>query len=218
MTGQVEHPAERRETHGVKVTIHHVRLGPEEFRVVRAAEPLTHAMLADHDRRLQMSLDAETAHHIGVLWLLAARSPRSLIHLPLRGGALPVGEPPPGARLDLVLAHHSLGFRPHHWKRLRARLGDGAPGTVRVPRDERAADHAVHHRENRDLFHQHVHAETLFMIGSGKVFRATAGRFFEVAEHGPRADSHYCTEFHRGDGVLGNAREIHVEYAGRWTH
>jgi hypothetical protein len=106
-----------------------------------------------------------------------------------------------------VLLHHSRPFRPHHWKRLRARLGDGAASTVRVPRDDRAADPAA-----RDLFHQHLHAETLFMVGSAPVFRATAGRFFDVAEQGPLADGHYCAEFHRHDRVLGDAREIHVEY------
>ncbi|MFJ9041100.1 hypothetical protein ACIRF8_31590 [Streptomyces sp. NPDC102406] len=36
---------------------------------------------------------------------------------------------------------------------------------------------ARHYADNRDLFHQHLHAETLFMTGSAKVFRETARHF-----------------------------------------
>ncbi|MEV6330436.1 hypothetical protein [Streptomyces sp. NPDC051909] len=87
-----------------------------------------------------------------------------------------------------------------------------------------AVDHAArHHQENRDLFHQHLHAETLFMTGSAKVFRETARHFLDVARNGPAHalahpnHTHYCTQFHSNEGVLGNAREIHVEYCAAWT-
>lgn len=59
------------------------------------------------------------------------------------------------------------------------------------------------------------------MIGSARVFRETADRFFDVAEHGPGAqrphERHYCAEIHPMDGVLApGARGIPVEYTGRW--
>lgn len=79
-----------------------------------------------------------------------------------------------------------------------------------------------HHAENRDLFHQHLHADTLFMTGSAKLFRETARHFFDIALYGPGhvarsgGYAHYCTEFHSLDGILGNAREVHIEYRGRW--
>ncbi|WP_330299222.1 hypothetical protein [Streptomyces sp. NBC_00503] len=86
-----------------------------------------------------------------------------------------------------------------------------------------SADPGVrHHAENRDLFHQHLHADTLFMTGSAKLFRETARRFFDVALYGPGHGAgssgygHYCTEFHSLDGILGNARQLHIEYRDRW--
>ncbi|MFA7761898.1 hypothetical protein [Streptomyces sp. NRRL S-448] len=214
------------------VTIHQARLGPAEFKVIRPAEPPVRAVLLDRDRSLDTYLDQDAAYLIGGLWLLAASSPRSLVHLPLRGNRAPArGLPEAGTRqLDLVLLHHSLQFAPARWKELRARLGPGRPQTVTltVPGPELTGgssteDGARHHRENRDLFHQHLHAETLFMTGSAKVFRATAPHFLDVARHGPGhvaahpRHAHFCTEFHSTEGVLGAAREIHVEYCDRWS-
>ncbi|WP_033820415.1 hypothetical protein [Kitasatospora sp. MBT63] len=217
------------------VVVHRARLGADEFRVIRPAEPLTHAALADHDRYLGAYLDRSTARTIAGLWLLAARSPGSLVHLPMRTnrppvGGSPAGESPAGvgSRLDLVLLHHSLQFAPSRWKHVRSRLDAGRPRTVRLPEAEQdggaAIDYAArHYRENRDLFHQHLHAETLFMTGSTKVFRETAHHFLDVADRGPAhvpahpGHAHYCTSLHANAGILGNAREIHIEYCDRWT-
>ncbi|MET9338325.1 hypothetical protein [Nonomuraea sp. NPDC003804] len=211
----------------MRISIHHVRLGAAEFRIVRAADPLTRALLVDQDQYLQMNMDAGAARYVGMLWLLAARSRRSIVYLPLRGGALPSGGPLTGeGPLDLVLLHHSLRFKPHLWKRLRARLGQGAVGRVGIlppdPADDDGIDAATRRRrEYRDVFHQRVQAETLFMVGSAKAFRGTADLFFDLVRHGPGHrsaapwDSHYCTEL-TGDGVLGRARELHVEYTPRW--
>ncbi|MEU9077748.1 hypothetical protein [Kitasatospora sp. NPDC048538] len=213
----------------LSVAVHRARLGADEFRVVRPARPPARALLVDHDRYLGAYLDHTAALTVAGLWLLAARSPRSLIHLPLRANRPPAGAEPDGAGryLDLVLLHHSLRFAPARWKQLRGRLGPGRPGTADLPE----ADHdagtepdfaARHHRENRDLFHQHLHAETLFMTGSAKVFRETARHFLDVAREGPvhtplhPGRPHYCTELHTNDGVLGNAREIHIEYCDAW--
>ncbi|MEW1701175.1 hypothetical protein [Streptomyces sp. NPDC091278] len=84
-----------------------------------------------------------------------------------------------------MLLHHSLQFAPSRWKEIRGRLGPGRPQTVTLPdpghTDEAVIDHeARHYQENRDLFHQHLHAETLFMTGSAKVFRDTARHFSDV--------------------------------------
>ncbi|WP_249125969.1 hypothetical protein [Streptomyces sp. A2-16] len=60
------------------------------------------------------------------------------------------------------------------------------------------------------------------MTGSAKVFRDTARHFLDVARHGPGYVPvhpnypHFCTEFHSNDGILGDAREIHIEYCDRW--
>ncbi|MCM2393460.1 hypothetical protein [Streptomyces albipurpureus] len=210
------------------ITLHQARLGSTEFTVIRPALPLAHAVLIDHDRYLGAYLDQDAAQSIGDLWKLAASSPRSLIHLPIRGNQLPSDEPrQEGPRqLDLVLLHHSLQFRPSRWKEIRGRLGPGRPRTMTlptsVPHGEADAGHrARHHRANRDLFHQHLHAETLLMTGSARVFRETAHHFLDVAQNGPHHSSthpnhHYCSELHSRDGVLGHAREIHIEYRDQW--
>ncbi|MGW7329265.1 hypothetical protein ACWGIU_11880 [Streptomyces sp. NPDC054840] len=216
----------------LRVTLHRARLGPVEFKVIRPARPPARAVLVDRDRFLDIPLDQDAAKLIGGLWTVAASSPRSLVHVPIRGNHAPArGRPEAGTRqLDLVLLHHSLQFAPARWKELRARLGPGRPQTVTLPvpgpavvGGSSADDEARHHRENRDLFHQHLHAETLFMTGSAKVFRATAHHFLDVARHGPGhvaahpSPSHFCTRFHSTAGVLGDAREIHVEYCDRWS-
>lgn len=199
------------------VTVHRARLGPQEFRVVRPARPPEHAVLLDDGWFLNAYVDEAAARLMAGLWKLAAASPRSLIHLPLRRA----GVPEAGARpLDLVLLHHSLQFAPSRWKQLRGRLGPGRRQSVTVPASDPETDHAaLHHAENRDLFHQHLHAETLFMTGSAKVFRETAGAFREVADHGPRhardgsPGRHYCATLRSGDD---GAREIHIEYSRAW--
>ncbi|MFI9064325.1 hypothetical protein ACIGQE_21040 [Streptomyces sp. NPDC053429] len=43
------------------IAIYQARLGPEEFKVIRPAQPLIHAVLADHDRHLDAYLDQDAA-------------------------------------------------------------------------------------------------------------------------------------------------------------
>ncbi|MFJ2055330.1 hypothetical protein ACIOMM_05235 [Streptomyces sp. NPDC087908] len=211
------------------ITIHRARLGPTEFKVIRPAHPLVHAVLIDRDRWLDVFLDQDAAQRVGALWELAASSPRSLVHVPMRRNHTPTGQPNGDAerQLDLVLVHHSLQFAPSRWKELRGRLDRGRPQTVTLADaagfDESGIDHeARHYRENRDLFHQHLHAETLFMTGSAAVFRDTAPHFHDVARNGPGhtparpGDSHFCSTLHANAGILGNAREIHLQYCDDW--
>ena len=211
--------------------VHRARLDGQEFRVIRPARPVARATLRDRDTVFDLDVDAGAAVQLGLLWALAGRSPRSLVHLPLRANPLPaeLAEDPAQPRLDLVLLHHTLQFPPSRWPQLRARLGAGSPQTARL-RDADAPDDATvdraarRHRENRDRFHQHIHAETLFITGSAALFRQTARRFLRLAADGPGYltrypnAQHYCEEFHRGDGVLAEtARQIHIEYTDRWS-
>ncbi|MFF4431160.1 hypothetical protein ACFYZ4_18550 [Streptomyces sp. NPDC001513] len=203
----------------IPVTVHQARLGPQEFQVVRPALPPRRALLLDEGPYLNAYVDQEAARLLAGLWSLAATSPRSLIHVPLRPAG--AGSPEPGSRpLDLVLLHHSLQFAPSRWKELRGRLGPGRRRSVSAPASEPEIDYeALRHAENRDRFHQHLHAETLFMTGSAKVFRETAGHFREVARHGPAhvrdatRHGHYCARLHCGDT---RTREIHIEYDDSW--
>ncbi|MEV7521084.1 hypothetical protein [Streptomyces sp. NPDC091371] len=198
------------------VTVHRARLGPQEFTVIRPARPPERALLVDDDRFLNAYVDQGAARLMGGLWSLAASSPRALVRLPLRrsGASREGGE----RRLDLVLLHHSLQFAPSRRKELRGRLGAGRRRSATVSTAQPEIDYAaLHHAENRDLFHQHVHAETLFVTGSAKAFRETAGLFHDVAAHGPgrghTGDGHYCAQLRHGDD---SARVIHIEYRGAW--
>ncbi|MFE2866227.1 hypothetical protein [Embleya sp. NPDC059259] len=196
---------------------------------MRPACGLARGVVLDLDAYLGAYPDREAAAVIGGLWLLAARSPRSLIHLPMRGNPPPAGAFGEGRRLDVALVPRAMQFAPSRRKQVRARLDAGRPQTVEPagvgPGEGPDIDHrARHHRENRDLFRQHVHADTLFMTGTAKVFRETAGRFLDVAREGPGFvpghpnHGHFCTEFHGLDRIPApGAREIHVEYCTRWA-
>lgn len=204
------------------LTIHQARLGPAEFKVIRPAAPPDRAVLSDGNWYLHAQVDQRAAQLIAGLWALAATSPRSLVHVPLRRA-----DPETGERgLDLVLLHHSLQFAPARWKELRARLGPGRPQTARLAGPVRA-DPSVdpwpqrRHKENRDRFHQHVHAGTLFMTGSAKLFADTAWLFSEIAHQGPgyvhaHPGHHYCTRLRLDGVVLGAGRGLHVVYRDRW--
>lgn len=174
------------------VTIHHARLGTDAFRVIRPGRPLTHALLTDRDWHLAAYLGQDAA--LMIAGAVAARRPLTTLTDPLTDPS----QPPVGLqltwhhqpRLDLVLLHHSLQFAPARWKQVRQRLGPGRPQAATLPEaehaDEMAIGHAArHYRDNRDKFPQHLHAETLFMTGSAKVFRETADRFLDIARHGP---------------------------------
>ncbi|WP_441250754.1 hypothetical protein [Kitasatospora sp. McL0602] len=195
------------------VTVHTAQLRGVPHRVVRPAVPPA-AVLLDHDRYLDLQLDADAARQLALLWELAARSPRSLVHLPLRA---PTGGLTGGPGLDLVLLHHSLQFAPARWRELRRRLGPGRPQRLTLPEpDGTPADlPGRHHRGHRDVFHQHLAAETLFLTGSAPVFRATTHHFVDVARNGPGhpGPSHYCAQLYADSGVLApGARELHLRY------
>ncbi|MFF3216664.1 hypothetical protein ACFYYB_39340 [Streptomyces sp. NPDC002886] len=209
----------------LSLSLHRARLGPAEFQVIRPARPPERAVLSDGRWYLDAQVDQQAAQLVAALWSLAATSPRSLVHVPLRRTDPDTGEPGP----DLVLLHHSLQFAPSRWKELRARLGPGRPRTANLPgplsagrarefRPER------HHRENRDRFHQRVHAGALFMTGSAALFADTSWLFADVAHRGPgyvhaRPDhAHYCARMGQGDGLVadGGGSAIHVVYRDQW--
>lgn len=225
----------------VKIIVQRVRLDAERYRVIRPAKPLRNAALHDHDRHFSMLVDRADGRRVGALWLLAARSPRSLVYLPMRATPCPpdIGdEDYPNAPLDLVLAHHSVQFPPSRWKRVRERITAGnAPREVRtagapdsdLPADEEINYRVLNFRDNRDVLLQRLHAETLFLIGSTAAFRQSARHFFTVAREGPPAAArssvylqgacnyHFCQNFYWPHLDSRGNRDIHIEYCPRWS-
>lgn len=205
------------------LTIHQARLGPAQFKVIRPARRPARAALSVGSWYVHAQVDQEAAQLVAGLWSLAATSPRSLVHVPLRRADPDSGEP----GHDLVLLHHSLQFAPSRWKELRSRLGPGRPQTADLPGPgpfDPAAEpwSQRRHKGNRDRFHQHVHSGTLFMTGSAKLFADTAWLFADIALRGPGhvlahpGDRHYCTRLRPGDGTLGSGSGLHVVYRDRW--
>jgi hypothetical protein len=107
-------------------------------------------------------------------WGLAARSPHTIVYLPLRRAELP-DHHAEGRPLDLVLLHHRLAFPPSRWKQVRAGLGTGWPHSVVLPSDawrsRPVADHRRSwHQEFRDHLRWDIPADTLVLTGSRKAF------------------------------------------------
>ncbi|MFD8542408.1 hypothetical protein [Streptomyces sp. NPDC059649] len=228
----------------VKIAVQRVRLGGEEFRVIRPVAPLNNAALYETGHRYEIYVDRTDGRRIGTLWLLAARSPRSLVHLPMR--ATPTA-PGTGWRderpLDLVLAHRSLQFRPSRWKRLRQCISAGnAPRELRtagVPESDVLPDRKTGHatpgaagdQRNGNLLRWHLHAETLFLTGTTRAFRESAPPFFAVTKEGPPAAAtelylpgpgcnyHVCRDFSARQGLHPQSQdEFHVVFSPRWVH
>jgi len=151
------------------VLVSTVRLGQHQYRVVRAADVPRFAGLYEGRLGAQFCLDKRTATMFALAWGLAARSPHTIVYLPLRRAQLPNPQLPDpqlpnpqlpdphaeGRPLDLVLLHHRLAFPPSRWKQVPARLGTGKPHGVVLPGDawpsRPVADHRRSwHREFRD--------------------------------------------------------------------
>ncbi|WP_345367223.1 hypothetical protein [Actinoallomurus liliacearum] len=188
-----------------------------------------------------MYIDRMDGRRVGALWLLAARSTRSLVYLPMCATPIPPGigdELFPERPLDLVLAHHSLQFSPSVWKQVRERItARNAPRelqTASVPDSDLPADDevdyaALNYQDNRDVLRQRLYAETLFLTGSAAAFREPARHFFALAKEGPPAAAgnsiylqggcnyHVCRQFYWPHLDSRGNREVHVEYCPRWT-
>jgi hypothetical protein len=211
----------------LKIRVHHGRLGAEQYRVIRPANPVSGAVLADNNPWFVLELDAAAAFTITGLWMLAARSRHTLIHIPLRGntppepsfGTMTVGE------LDLLLSHHDLQFAPHRWKHLRHRLGAGASHTISWnPNDVPTWDevHELNRQARRrssprEVFHQRLHSHTVFMAGSGVAFRRTARYVLDMALWRPdpgHPGTYHSATVHPADGHF--ATSCQGIYLIRW--
>ena len=126
---------------------------------------------------------------LAAAWSLAARSPGTIIYLPISHRAqkpscatLPREEETP--TLDLVLSHHSLQLRPAEWKSLRHNLGTGHPISIPVE-TRRDRDHASHSITKLDRPVLTVRSRTLLVTGSRISFEEDQPVLDDLAEHGP---------------------------------
>lgn len=215
----------------LRTTVHRVRAGGGEYRVITVDPGKGRAVLLDGEWWLHLLADRAGARDLAAAWALAARSPRSLIHLPLRAGTAPAGADEDAVRLDLVLLQHSLAFPPSRWKEVRSRLGrGGVPHTADVPESDFPAEDAIDFASHRfagwrDGLHFAGAARTLFLTGTADAFRWSGTRISslnteaetELARWPSR--SHYCVTLTHETGTRtgrppkGVPGQLHVEYA-----
>lgn len=217
-----------------RVRVHRARLGGDEFRVIRPAPSPARLALRDDRHWLSMYADRGGAEQLVALWALAARSARSLVHLPIRANPVPDGVVGDGesVALDLVLAHHSLRFPTASWKELRSRLDAGRPQTAATPDQDFPDRAAVHHprrtyRTYRDHFAFDIAAHTLFVVGSPTAFREYGTVLRGLVDEAPSFPyryphaGHFCVEF--GPGPWSRVRNwrrvvapLHIQYSADW--
>ncbi|CCH31736.1 hypothetical protein BN6_44550 [Saccharothrix espanaensis DSM 44229] len=206
-----------------------VRLGRDSYRVIRPEHPVVHASLYEGRYGPRLAVDKAATVDLAFAWWPAARSPRSLVYLPVRSGAPTCGEDygGEGRKLDLVLLHHSLRFPVSRWKQVRARLAPSAAHTVTLPpnafpvfsREEHRTDN---HREFKDHLRWAVAADTLFLVGSRLAYEREADRVRGLAEDGPaqvvgHPETYCCTEITLGQWKMSAAHqrnpsaELHVD-------
>ncbi|RGC66970.1 hypothetical protein C5N14_21175 [Micromonospora sp. MW-13] len=196
------------------------------MRVVRPARAPRFGVLYEGHLGAQFCLDKRTATMFALAWGFAARSPYTLVHLPMWAAAAPPACSW-GRSLDLLLLHHRLAFPPSRWKQVRARLGPGRPHTVTLPGAawpaRPAADHRwAWHRDFRDQLRWDIAADTLTVTGSRRAFDLVADQVRALAEECPahRArmpQTHCCVEIGMGrhrDHPNGRRpyAELHAEY------
>lgn len=203
------------------------RLDGHVYRVVRPARPMAHASLYESPHGAQLTVDRSAAADLAAAWWLATRSPRSLVHLPLRSSTSSCGGQCGDRKLDLVLLHHSLGFPLSRWKRVRARLSHPRPHKVTLPpRPFRALDDEEYRRQSHHGFRDHLRwgiaADTLFLVGSRLAYEFEGDRLRELAEETPTGlaalpGRHCCAEIEVGRWSAvppdrrGPYAQVHVE-------
>jgi hypothetical protein len=189
--------------------VNEVRLGPNTYRVFHPARPIAHGALYETRLGAEMSVDKAATIDLALAWWLAARSPHSLVYLPLRSSACDIDAHYRGRRLDLVLLHHSLAFPASRWKDVRSRLTPTGLQKVTLPENPfRHLEYEEHMRVlwrgYRDRLDHAVAADTLFVIGSRPAYEQQAETVLELVDDAPaelaaKPDAHTCGEIGLGD-------------------
>ncbi|MGV9453680.1 hypothetical protein [Streptomyces sp. NPDC003635] len=168
----------------LRMTEFRLRTGPYEHRVVQPRTPLRHTSLTAPEPIGLLLGDHDGLNRLAGLFSFAACSRHTIVHVPLRDSVPP--DEGWGERVDLVLAHHSLGLRPSRWPGIRGALRAGRPLTVRTDEARTARDARTWQaRRDRDDLRHATHARTFFLFGSREVFADAALGFARAAGFGP---------------------------------
>lgn len=188
----------------VQTTVNHIPHHGEELRVVRIERPPERIVVQDfrHGHYYDVHTDRRGAVCLAAAWALAQRSPRSLIHLPIRSNRPPSDGASPAPPLDLVLVHTSAQFRVSDWKAVRARTRTGRAhrielGTIRqeLQSFEEADFESTTHRDYPHHLRYAAAAGTLFVIGSTPAFAREGAHLRTFVEDFDTTREHHCAEF-----------------------
>ena len=200
---------------GVRIatTVHHARLGRDVYRVIRPATPIARVMVRDNQDWWFVAADPAGAMRVAGLIEIAARSPRSLVHIPLRGDGAPVGWQwlKQAGAVDLLVVQPRLQFPAHRWSDVRRRLDSGRMQSFEVAgrTREQVCDESPGCWRRTVLAKPAItraHAGTLLVTASPPALRAFADCFAHLASCGPgsvgRGAPYFREKIHPLDGLF----------------
>lgn len=216
----------------VRITgsIHLARLGPTTYRVIRPAVPIGRVTVRDNQDWWFAAADRAGAMLVAGLIEIAARSPRSLVHVPLRGGSVtPVGWGWLGelAAVDLLLAQPALQFPAHRWPEVRRRLDPGRRHSFDIP--GRTLEQVCDERPGcwrrtppAETALAREHAGALLVTATPPALRALADCFAHLAACGPgsvgRGAPYFREKIHPLDGLMRrDERGWFLVYCDTWS-
>lgn len=187
----------------MQTIVSHFPYNGEELRVVRITRPPDRIVAQDFrdGHYYDMHTDRRGAVCLAAAWALAKRSPRSLIHLPIRANRPPSDGTLPAPPLDLVLVHASAQLQVSAWKAIRARTRTGLAhrfelGTIQ--QEFHSLDEAdfgsVTHRDYPHHLRYATAAGTLFVIGSTPAFAREGVHLRVFVEDFDTDRPHHCAE------------------------
>ena len=211
-------------------SIHLARLGPTTYRVIRPAVPIGRVTVRDNQDWWFAAADRAGAMLVAGLIEIAARSPRSLVHVPLRGGSVtPVGWGWLGelAAVDLLLAQPALQFPAHRWPEVRRRLDPGRRHSFDIP--GRTLEQVCDERPGcwrrtppAETALAREHAGALLVTATPPALRALADCFAHLAACGPgsvgRGAPYFREKIHPLDGLMRrDERGWFLVYCDTWS-
>lgn len=209
-----------------------------DTRVLTPVRPLIHTYIVELCRGNDFMIfsNQQDLQGLGKLWSVAARSRGSLIYLPTGKNPLTpyLVNDWHGRGLDLVLLHHHLQFPVKKWKVIRSNMKNGK--RLSIESESVKADinrymnltgqdyERLWNEYPHDRLHVAKRFETLFLMGSSRVFRYMIGSFIDLSRTGPRIsvpgryhDHNHLDSFLKRNDKVAEDTSLTVDYYDQKT-
>lgn len=174
-----------------------------------------------HGNSFVVFSNQEDLQRLGILWSIAARFKNAFIYLPTRKNPLTsyLKECWSQNGLDLLLLQHHVQFPLKRWKTIRSNLRRGKVVSVKSRIDQ---DLNLTFEDYCLLWDQYPHDrldvkqryETLFLVGSSRVFHYMVPGFFQLSRSGPRlSGSGYHDHIHLDSFLKGETTDEYSSLA-----